>query len=54
MTMVVALISYPFWDGSVWGGNHYVSDGVYVYIVQGKKIGSVEIVKETGHITVFR
>ena len=46
--------SYPFWDGSVRGGDHYVSDGVYVYIVQGKKVGRAEVVKKQGHISVFR
>lgn len=46
--------SYPFWDGSVNGGNHYVSDGVYVYLVKGKKVGSAEVVEATGHISVFR
>ena len=45
---------YPYWNGSVNGGDYYVSDGVYVYIVQGKKVGSVEVVKKTGTITVFR
>jgi len=46
--------SYPFWDGSVRGGDHYVSDGVYIYVVQGKKVGRAEVVKKQGHITVFR
>ena len=46
--------SYPFWDGSVNGGNHYVSDGVYVYMVKAKKVGSALVVEETGHISVFR
>lgn len=45
---------YPYWDGSVNDGNYYVQDGVYVYIVQGKKIGRAEVVKEQGHISVFR
>lgn len=45
---------YPYWDGSVRGGNHYVSDGVYTYIFRGKKVGRVDIIKESGHITVFR
>ena len=46
--------SYPFWDGSVNGGDHYVQDGTYVYIVQGKKVGRVDVVKEQGHLTIFR
>ena len=46
--------SYPFWDGSVRGGDYYVSDGVYIYVVQGKKVGRAEVVKKQGHITVFR
>jgi len=45
---------YPYWDGSVNGGNHYVSDGVYVYVVTGKKVNSALIIEERGHITIFR
>lgn len=46
--------SYPFWDGSVNGGSYLVSDGIYYYEVKGKKTDSPVIVKEAGHITVFR
>ena len=46
--------SYPYWDGSVNGGNHYVSDGVYVYTFKGKRIGRAEAIQESGHISVFR
>lgn len=46
--------SYPYWDGSVNGGSHYVSDGVYVYIINAKKVGSALVIEERGHITVFR
>ena len=46
--------SYPYWDGSVQGGSHYVSDGVYVYTFKGKRIGRAEVIQESGHITVFR
>ena len=46
--------SYPFWDGSVMGGDHYVSDGVYVYVVKGKRIGQPYDIQKAGHITVFR
>jgi gliding motility-associated-like protein len=46
--------SYPYWDGSVRGGNHYVSDGVYTYIVRGKKMNSAQVIQKTGHITIFR
>ena len=46
--------SYPYWDGSVNGGSHYVSDGVYVYIITAKKVGSTLVIEERGHITVFR
>jgi len=46
--------SYPFWGGNVNGGDHYVSDGVYVYMVKAKKVGSVKVIELTGHITVFR
>jgi len=45
---------YPYWDGSVNGGNHYVSDGLYVYVVTGKKVNSALIIEERGHITIFR
>ena len=46
--------SYPYWDGSVNGGNYYVSDGVYVYTVRAKKVGRAEVIEKSGHITVFR
>ena len=46
--------SYPFWDGSINGGDYLVSDGVYFYEVRGKKTDSPIIIKEAGHITVFR
>ena len=46
--------SYPFWDGSVDDGDHYVPDGVYYYLVSGKKVGRVEVVEQQGHITIFR
>ena len=49
-----AFDSYPFWDGSVRGGDHYVSDGVYVYMVKGRKIGRADIIEKVGHITIFR
>ena len=45
---------YPYWDGSVNGGSHYVSDGVYVYLVTAKKVGSALVIEERGHITIFR
>ena len=46
--------SYPFWDGSVDDGDHFVPDGIYYYLVRGKKVGRVEVVEEQGHITIFR
>jgi gliding motility-associated-like protein len=46
--------SYPYWDGSVNGGDHYVEDGVYVYLIKGKKIGRVETIKKQGFISIFR
>lgn len=46
--------NYPYWDGSVNGGSHYVSDGVYVYLVTAKKMNSSLIIEERGHITIFR
>lgn len=45
---------YPFWDGTINGGNYLVSDGIYYYEVKGKKTDSPVIIKEAGHITVFR
>jgi len=46
--------SYPYWDGSVKGGSHYVSDGVYTYTFKGKRIGRAEVIQRAGHISVFR
>ena len=46
--------SYPFWDGSMDNGDHYVADGVYVYLVKGKRIGRSEVVEAQGHVTIFR
>ena len=46
--------SYPYWDGSINGGNHYASDGVYAYIFKARKEGKAEVVRKTGHITIFR
>tara|TARA_R110000823_G_scaffold65221_4_gene153123 strand:- start:2251 stop:3693 length:1443 start_codon:yes stop_codon:yes gene_type:complete len=46
--------SYPFWDGSVNDGNHYVQDGIYYYSVVGRKANSPEVINESGSITVFR
>ena len=42
------------WPGSVFDGNHYVADGVYVYLVQGEGWDPAITFKKTGHITVFR
>ena len=46
--------SYPYWDASVNGGDHYVPDGVYFYIFKAKRVGRAEVIKEQGHITIFR
>ena len=46
--------SYPYWDGSVNGGDYYVSDGVYTYTFYAKKWNSVEVFQKAGHITVLR
>ena len=46
--------SYPFWDGSINDGSYYASDGVYTYVIRGKKTGLVQIIENTGHITLFR
>ena len=42
------------WPGSVFDGNHYVADGVYVYLVQGEGWDPAITFKKTGHITIFR
>ncbi len=42
------------WDGSVHNGDHYVSDGVYVYKVIGTGWDPTITFKTTGHITIFR
>jgi hypothetical protein len=46
--------SYPYWDGSINGGSYYAQDGIYVYLVKGKKIGRAEVVKKQGYISIFR
>lgn len=46
--------SYPYWNGSVNGGNHYVSDGVYSYKVIARRLDTVSVIEKTGHITVLR
>ena len=46
--------SYPYWDGSVNGGDHYASDGVYTYTFYARKLNSTEIFQRHGHITIFR
>jgi len=46
--------SYPFWDGSVNGGDYYAQDGVYFYLFKAKKVGMVEVIEKQGHITIFR
>lgn len=37
-----------FWDGA------NVSDGVYIYTLKGRRRGRSEVIKKSGHITVFR
>ena len=46
--------SYPYRDGSVNGGDHYATDGVYTYTFYAKKFGSTEVFQRHGHITIFR
>ena len=46
--------SYPYWDGSINGGNNYAIDGVYTYTFYAKKLNSVEVFQRHGHITIFR
>lgn len=45
---------YPFWDGSIWGGSSYASDGVYTYTFYARKWGSSEVYKKSGHLTILR
>lgn len=42
------------WPGSVFDGNHYVADGVYLYKVQGIGWDPSNTFTKTGHITIFR
>jgi gliding motility-associated-like protein len=41
------------WDGSVNGSNHYVSDGLYAFLLKGVS-WNLEVVQTNGHITVLR
>ncbi len=42
------------WNGSVHNGDHYASDGVYVYKIIGTGWDPTITFKTTGHITIFR
>ena len=43
------------WVVNVQGGQYYVSDGVYIYVIRGETWGITNsIFHQTGHITVFR
>ena len=42
------------WPGSVFDGNHYVADGVYVYLIRGEGWEPSITFKKSGHITIFR
>ncbi len=42
------------WPGSVFDGNYYVADGVYVYRVYGVGWDPSNTFTATGHITIFR
>jgi len=42
------------WPGSVFDGNHYVADGVYLYLVIGEGWDPEHTFKTTGYITIFR
>jgi len=42
------------WPASVFDGNHYVADGVYVYRVYGVGWNPSNTFTATGHITIFR
>ena len=42
------------WIGNMNGGNYYVSDGVYVYIIRGVGYSPANTFNTSGHINVFR
>ena len=42
------------WVGSVFNGDHYVSDGVYIYTMKGVGWNPSYTFEKTGHITIFR
>lgn len=42
------------WDGQNRSGTHYVSDGVYSYVLNVGLLDSPEIIERKGHVTVFR
>jgi gliding motility-associated-like protein len=42
------------WIGSVFNGEHYVADGVYVYTIEGVGWDPSYTFKKSGHITIFR
>ena len=46
--------SYPYWDGSTDNGDHFAADGVYTYVVEATKLGSAEVFRKAGHLTIFR
>jgi gliding motility-associated-like protein len=42
------------WIGSNYNGNHYVADGIYVYIVKGVGYNPNNTFQKSGYITIFR
>ncbi len=42
------------WDGSHNGGDHYVPDGVYNYVIDTKSYHNLDRIEESGHILVVR
>ena len=42
------------WPASVFNGNYFVADGVYVYLVRGEGWDPNHTFKTTGYITIFR
>lgn len=42
------------WSANMFGGDYYVADGVYVYLVRGEGWDPSHTFETTGHITVFR
>jgi gliding motility-associated-like protein len=42
------------WVGSYSKGNHYIADGIYIYVAKGVGYNSANTFQKTGYITIFR